>query len=196
MDRTDMPPGRFAIPSLSALATAALLILVAGCGGGRSPGVANIASSTTTAATSGGAPNALMVAFTSCMRSHGVPSFPDPEPTGPHSFKLTLNPSGQGPEFQAALGVCHHLLPAGQTTQEQPTQLSHLLSFAKCMRSHRMPRFPDPSAQGGLPLAMVQAQGINVHSRSFLKSVKACLPMAHGTLTAAGAEQAIHNASG
>src|SRR5581483_806047 len=54
----------------------AVSVLVAGCGGGRTSGVANLPSSTTTNAT---ATQNGLVAFARCMRSNGVPSFPDPQ---------------------------------------------------------------------------------------------------------------------
>lgn len=64
----------------SVVAVAALSLLAAGCGGGGSPGVANIASSTTAAATT--TTQNAAVAYTTCMRSQGVPAFPDPTSGG------------------------------------------------------------------------------------------------------------------
>jgi hypothetical protein len=62
------------------------------------------------------------------------------------------------------------------------------------MRSHGVTRFPDPTAQGDLSVAMVQAQGIDVHSPAFLRVVQACLPASHGALTPAGVREALNNA--
>jgi hypothetical protein len=57
-------------------------IAVAGCGGGSStPGVATVSTTTTTAASpsvAGGTQATGLLAYASCMRSHGVPNFPDP----------------------------------------------------------------------------------------------------------------------
>jgi hypothetical protein len=55
-------------------------------------------------------------------------------------------------------------------------------------------RFPDPKAQGGLTVEMVQAQGIDVHSPAFLRVVHACLPASHGALTPAKVREALNNA--
>jgi hypothetical protein len=64
------------------------------------------------------------------------------------------------------------------------------------MRSHGVSRFPDPTAQGELTVAMVQAQGIDVHSPAVLHAVQTCLPASHGALTAAKVRAAISNAGG
>ncbi|MGH2999138.1 MAG: hypothetical protein ACRDNM_07540 [Gaiellaceae bacterium] len=130
------------------------------------------------------------------MRSHGVPNFPDPQHFAGGNAKLTihnLNPS------RAAMNACTPLLPthggsSQQNAQQQRTQLADQLSFAKCMRSHGVSRFPDPTAQGELSVEMVQAQGIDVHSPTVLRVVQTCLPASHGGLTAAKVREAIANA--
>jgi hypothetical protein len=185
---------------MSVVAVAAFSLLAAGCGGGGgSPGVANTVSSTTTATTaSGPTPNALL-AFSQCMRSNGVPNFPDPQHFAGGNVKLTIHGFGTSPAVQSALGACHQLLPSGpgqtqESAQQQRTQLADELSFAKCMRSHGVARFPDPTAQGQLSVEMVQAQGIDVRSPAVLHVVQTCLPASHGELTAAKVREAIDNA--
>jgi hypothetical protein len=64
------------------------------------------------------------------------------------------------------------------------------------MRSHGVTRFPDPTAQGDLTVAMVQAQGIDVHSPAVLRVVQACLPASHGALTPAKVREALNHAGG
>jgi hypothetical protein len=59
------------------------------------------------------------------------------------------------------------------------------------MRSHGLTRFPDPPAQGDLTVAMVQAQGIDVHSPAVLAVVHTCLPASHGWLTPARVREAL-----
>src|SRR5215467_9875114 len=101
------------------LAFAAVSLLVAGCGGGGSPGVASVAASTTAATTTtqGGA-----VPLSHCMRSHGLPNFPDPQRVGGKAFKLNLyqqqQPGAGSPRFKAALRACRYLLPNGGVPQE------------------------------------------------------------------------------
>jgi hypothetical protein len=64
------------------------------------------------------------------------------------------------------------------------------------MRSHGVSRFPDPTAQGGLSVEMVQAKGIDVHSRAVLRVVQACLPASHGALTPAMIRHSLNDARG
>jgi hypothetical protein len=189
---------RALIPT-SVVAVAAFALLAAGCGGGGSPGVASVASSTTAATTT---TQNVAVAFTHCMRSNGVQSFPDPPAIGARITKPTLQQLGvSDSQFRAAVSACNHLLPNGgnesqETAQQKHTRLADELSFARCMRNHGLGRFPDPTAQGDLSVEMVQAQGINVHSPAVLRALQACLPASHGALTAAKVRAAINNAGG
>jgi len=171
---------------VSVAAVAALSLLAAGCGGGGSPSVASVASSTTTAAATEGPP----VAFARCMRSNGVPNYPDVGKPRPEQLGVSQS------RFRTAVGACSHLLPHGGVSQTPPTrtQLADALSFAKCMRSHGVSRFPDPTPQAGLTVEMVQAQGIDIHSTAVLHVVQTCLPASHGGLTAAKVREAIENA--
>lgn len=186
----------------SVLAGAAFALLAAGCGGGGgSAGVASVAA--TTAATTTAAPGADggLVAFSRCMRANGVPGFPVPQRYAGGNVKLTIHSLGpSSPRVRTALTACGHLLPVGpgsrQTAAQRRTQLADELSFAHCMRSHGVSRFPDPTAQGQLSVAMVQAQGIDVHSQAVLRVVQACLPASHGALTPAKVREALRNAGG
>lgn len=182
---------------LTAAAVAAVFLLVAAaCGsGGGSPQVATVAATTTTATTTSQNDLSTMVAFSQCMRSHGVPNFPDPQHFAGGNVKLTIHNLQPSP---AALNACGHLLPTNggpsQTAQQQRKQLADELSFARCMRGHGVSRFPDPTAQGQLTVAMVEAQGIDVHSPAVLRVVQACLPASHGALTMEKVREALNNA--
>jgi hypothetical protein len=129
-----------------------------------------------------------------------VPNFPDPQRVGGRTLKLTIERLlASSPQFKAAQRACNRLLPnCGRGSQEADRQtharLAGELSFAGCMRSHGVTRFPDPTAQGDLSVAMVQAQGIAVHSPAFLRVVRACLPASHGALTPAKVREALNNA--
>jgi hypothetical protein len=186
----------------SVVAVAAFSLLAAGCGGGGSPGVASVASSTTAATTTTQNGADALVPFSRCMRSHGVPTFPDPSTIHPQALKATVQQLAAGnPRFPAAQRACNHLLPNGgsgsqEAGQQSRTRLADMLSFARCMRSHGVSRFPDPSAQSGLTVEMVQAQGIDVRSPAVLRVVGACLPATHGALTPAKVREALNNAGG
>src|ERR1700756_5043965 len=124
---------RTRIPT-AVIAAAALSLLVAGCGGG--------------ASTSGaGAAHDGLVAYSGCMRSHGVPNFPDP--TTNEGIPKDKSPVGS-PQFNAASNDCKRLMPAsglGPQTTAQPTRtrLAAALAFARCMRDRGFPKFPDPT---------------------------------------------------
>jgi hypothetical protein len=186
----------------SVVAVASFSLLAAGCGSGGSAGVASVASSTTAATSTTQHATPQLVAFSRCMRSHGVPNFPDPQRVGGRSLKLTVHQlAASNPRFPEAERACEHLLPSGgsgpeETAQQARTQLADALSFARCMRSHGVARFPDPSARAGLSVEMVQAQGIDVHSPAFLRVVQACLPASHGGLTLAKVREALSHAGG
>jgi hypothetical protein len=184
----------------SAVGAAAIALVAAGCGGGGSgsPGVATVASSTaatTTATAQGG-----LVAYSRCMRSHGVPGFPDPDGTGGIPKLQVVDARQRNPSrFDRADSACRSLLPneslaPPETPQQQRVRRADGLSFARCMRSHGVANFPDPTAQGQLTVEMVQAQGIDVRSTAVLRVVQACLPASHGALTPAKVREALNNA--
>jgi hypothetical protein len=183
---------RRALALTSLIAVAAWSLLAAGCGGGGgSPHVATVAAATTGATTTpqhGASP----IVFGRCMRSNGLPNWPDAGKPTPQQLGVSLS------QFNAALSACRHLLPHGgvaqQTARQRQIQLADGLSFARCMRSHSLTRFPDPTAQGELTVAMVEAQGIDVHSPAVLRVVQACLPASHGGLTMAKVRKALNNA--
>jgi hypothetical protein len=176
-------------------AVAALALLASGCGGsGNSPGVASVASSTRAATKPG------MAAYSHCMRAHGVPTFPDPDATGGIPKEQVVAASRGNPNtFKEASTACGHLLPNGsfaapENAQQTRAQLADELSFARCMRRNGVSGFPDPTAQDGLSIEMVQAHGIDLRSPQVLRVVQKCLPASHGGLTAAKVRHAIAEA--
>ncbi len=79
-----------------------------------------------------------------CMRSHGVPRFPDPKPGGPSVVPNWINP--QAAAFQSALKVCSKFVSGGgaSATGHESEKIA-LLNLAKCIRAHGLPSFPDPT---------------------------------------------------
>lgn len=182
---------------LAAIAIASLTLLAAGCGGsGRS---------LATGARPSQNPVQAAFRYSACMRNHGVTNFPDPQVVnhdGEHGVRIqAVGPKGS-PRFAAAQKACQGILPAPsgngpqETAQQKHTRLADALSFAKCMRTHGVTSFPDPTAQGDLSVEMVQAAGIDVHSPAVLRVVQACLPASHGALTPAKIRAALNNAGG
>lgn len=176
-------------------AVAAFSLLAAGCGGGSPSGVASVPATTRTTTTS---IQTSSLAFARCMRAHGFAGWPDPLPGGGFD-KSKLRALGYTRSQVRAVedGACKNVVPNGGGPQLSVRQkVADGLSFARCMRSHGVRRFPDPTAQGQLSVQMVQAQGIDVHSTPVLRVVQTCLPASHGALTPAKVAKAISEASG
>jgi hypothetical protein len=147
------PRRRWALAAAVALIAAG--VLVAGCGGGSgTPGVAGAGSSSTSAAkpSSSGSSNGGALAYSRCMRSHGVPDFPDPKSNG--TIQVNAGPGsdlGPGnPQFKRAQRACQPLLPA-PSAEHQHEEFAAALRFARCMRSHGVPNFPDPAPPSSGP---------------------------------------------
>jgi hypothetical protein len=156
------------------LLTAALALLAAACttgspshptGSGGSPHGGKSASASSA------------VAYSACMRSHGVPNFPDPGSNGqvpkadPQALGVSIS------QLQAAQRTCQHLYPHNgmalsanslrqcyefavcpQAMVQQA--LAAGLKFARCMRSHGVTNWPDPIIDSrGRPLFDIAVPG-------------------------------------
>lgn len=171
-------------PSLAApiVAAACLAAIAAGCGGSPASHVAQLGSTGTpsTASSSGSAASAHQngaVAFARCMRSEGVPNWPDPNARGAFDkSKLTTKQLGAtGSGVQIAQSACNHLLPNGGSGPD-PARVRQMraqgLHFAQCVRSHGVPDFPDPASGGRIPDPATL--GINQGSPKFEAANTAC----------------------
>jgi hypothetical protein len=127
---------------------------VAACGGS-SP------TNTTSASTHARSGNALRMA--QCMRSHGVPDFPDPSSGGGFAIQAGANGNSasitvdghslnvSGPAFRRATDACAKYGPHGPAVSG--AQLAQIrqgaVKMAECMRTHGVPDFPDPKVTTG-----------------------------------------------
>ncbi|HEX3489581.1 MAG TPA: hypothetical protein VHU92_09555 [Streptosporangiaceae bacterium] len=125
-------------------------------------------------------PATMALAYSKCMRSHGIKDFPDP------TIKANGNGSSVGlglrggknsdlnpkdPVFQAASRACRKFQPGGGNPPQQTAQeLAADVKFAGCMRSHGFPSFPDPDGHGvfNIPGA------INTQSSQFNSATSTC----------------------
>jgi hypothetical protein len=131
------------------------------------------------------------VRFSGCMRSHGVPDFPDAptagDPSSGRAFKNAFNT--QSPAFLSADASCQHLLPSRQSSDQgsapSQKQITAALAFAHCIRSRGFPHFPDPTSSGQLTHEMVAAAGINLNQPAVLRAGYACTAVTHGVITKA-----------
>jgi hypothetical protein len=146
--------------NLSVVALVSAALLLAGCGAGTSnPGVAHLSSGTSRVGTPGGtetdtgvagagsgSPEAAALAFAGCMRTNGVPHFPDPKAGGGLLFHTGAGVDPSSPAFQAAQTKCKQFLPPSPGSGSPPSAktLAHFLTVARCIRSHGVPEFPDP----------------------------------------------------
>ena len=164
-------------------------VAVAACGGSSSP-QSTVASNQQHQFLTGAALrqfDADAVRFSSCMRSHGAPSYPDVR--NPAEFKESMAPSTPGtqaPSFKSAQAACAHLIP--QQTAVGADQTTHaekdaLIAFAGCMRRHGLTRFPDPTSTGQLTHQMLASAGINVQQPAVVRTADSCTSVTHGLLT-------------
>jgi hypothetical protein len=168
---------------------AALALVAAGCGGSPKAAVASLGhDQTTTTAQSAAAPGSgpgggysQALAYAQCMRSHGVPDFPDPNAQGGFSIRSgpgsDLNPSSS--QFQAADKVCQKLMPNGgqASPAQQARALAQALKFSQCMRAHGITGFPDPQRRnGGISISIKAGSGSNLdpHNPQFQAAQQAC----------------------
>ena len=182
----------------------ALAFAVAGCGGGaKTPRVAHLGSSTSPRSSSAGSggsssgsggsssgasgsqggsasPDSQAVAYSACVRAHGVPNFPDPK-VSTHGNEVRvaigINPSiSSNPQFKSAQQACRKLLPGGGPGASphpiSPQEQTQYLKAAACVRSHGVPDFPDPTFSGGG--VHIEHQGLNESSPTFKAAVHAC----------------------
>jgi hypothetical protein len=151
-------------------------LLIAACGSSIKP------SSSASASGSG-------VAFASCMRSHGVPNFPDPSGGGGVQITAGSGINPLSPAFRAAQSQCAKLLPGGGPGRHGPPSEQanrEMLATSECMRAHGVTGFPDPTlspptnlaaasiAMGRGGVFLVVPRTINVASPVFQNAAKAC----------------------
>jgi hypothetical protein len=148
---------------------AAALVAACGTGPASSNAAQGASGSPAASGSSAGSTYRSDLAYAACIRSHGVPNYPDPKPNG--AFDVTTNPND--PLLQAAQRDCASLLPAGQQQQTTghftPQQVAQLLTYAKCMRSHGIPNFPDPTSKG-----LGAMNGIDMNSPQFQSASRIC----------------------
>ena len=176
-------PGRIPIKRRAA-AIAVLLgltALAAGCGS-NGPGVPNASNTSNQSTGSSDGAYAPELAYSRCMRSHGIHDFPDPttSPGGGWAIQTHRGPGSDldhnNPTYQAANRKCHPLLPAGsQATTTSTKKLAADVKWARCMRSHGLPTFPDPKPQGAFDRSK-----IDENSPAFPTASKACRSLNSG----------------
>jgi hypothetical protein len=149
-----------------------LSLLVSACGGSPGSHVAQLSTGTTrNSPPSRGSTHDQALAYARCLRSHGVPLWPDPESSG--SFdksKLTPHQLGvSSSQIGTAEKACRSLVPTYSATQ-QPHVLALALKFSRCMRAHGAANFPDPESNGAIAIPHAMES-----SPAYLAALRLCV---------------------
>jgi hypothetical protein len=169
-------PARPPTARTSAIAAAVgVAVLAAGCSGSPTSEVARVGSRATQTSASSNASTASShqngAAFSRCMRSHGVPNFPDPTGGG-EVPKVSLQQVGvSNSQLQSAQQACKSLWPTVSAIQQQQVR-AQALRFSRCMRNHGISEFPDPDTNGGIriPDSIENSPGLQA-------AMNACKPL-------------------
>ena len=188
---------RFTRAAVVIVATASMVTLSA-CGGASSSsgGVASIGGASTTTAQASGTVTpanreAALLKAAQCMRSNGVPTYPDPvvDSNGnvrPGDLGTELNRND--PAVQKARTACRALFQAARPqfspAQRQKLQDS-LLAFAKCVRAHGY-NMPDPTFGGTPGQGRGPFNGVNRNDPAFVKARAACQSILQGAFPGGG----------
>jgi hypothetical protein len=151
---------------------------------GTSPASSDGHGSATTAPKSGNATQ-LMDEWATCMRAHGDPNQTDPtidqygviNITIPDGISATISNQvhgSSGPCSQYELAA-ENDLRAANPVAPPPTQ-AQLTQYYGCMRTHGVPNFPNPGANGE---SNFRAAGVDPNSASFVNADKICGQQIH-----------------
>lgn len=161
---------------LIAVALLAVAFFLAACGGGGGSSDAAQSSSQGSSAQSSG------IKFASCVRSHGVPNFPDSavstNGSGGVSFDVPKGIDPNSTQFKSAMQACRQYLPKGGTGGSGGANTSKMLKFVNCMHTHGVPNFPEPKANGGLKITT--GSGIDPNSPQFKSAMQSCRSLLPG----------------
>ena len=166
------------------IATGALVVLAPACSSPSSAGGSPAAA--------GSATSSSAVAYSHCMRSHGEPNFPDLPSSGlvPKADPQELGVSSS--QLQAAQRACQHLYPTNggalgaslrqcEETGDCPQAMvqrvvSDMRLLARCMRSHGVPNWPDPTvdSEGRPDFNLLHAHGFDPNSPQINNKMQEC----------------------
>ena len=162
---------------LAAAALACLAMLTAACGGGGPTG------SDTAAGSPGGSGQTGALAYSRCMRAHGIKAFPDPNSQG--GISITGGPGSsldpQSPQFKAADQACRKLMPGANLSPAQKAAAqAQELRYSECMRAHGILDFPDPSGRGGISIKVQPGRDLDPNNPRYQAANNACQQLMPG----------------
>lgn len=165
--RAGTTAGRPGVIPAMALNTVAALVALSACG------AAGQAGRPATQAGAHGSEAVVLHEFVDCVRAHGVPDFPD---GSIDSHGVVSFPDSAPRIPDSAVYACqvffNQLPPQPTSSPPVPQQLfQELLSFARCMRSHGVPDWPDPAPDGTF---FLNSRLIAAGKLGFSRQVQAC----------------------
>lgn len=147
-----MTPNADSVRGSRRLLLGATVLLAAVCGPAPASHAAQSVSTDLTRTSSPAANGkfAAWLAYSRCMRSHGMPNFPDPTQVAGGGIQISGSRSGINPNsplYQSTQQACSRLLPNGgrPAAADQQRELTWMRHASHCMRAHGFPGFPDPT---------------------------------------------------
>jgi hypothetical protein len=114
------------------------------------------------------------LAYSQCMRSNGVPDFPDPQRDG-DKVKKNVGNDKDSPTMKKAMEACRDKLSQGEADGPDAGSVDQakLVDWMKCMRG-KLPNFPDAQVSGGTITLNLKGTGIDGDSEGFKSAQRAC----------------------
>jgi hypothetical protein len=168
---------------LAATGCIVLSLLASACG-----------SSSPSQPSSAGTTDTQAAKFAQCMRANGVTNWPDLSSSGRPQSLNQIDPNS--PALQRAYAACRKDAPSGQPGPPTPTaaQLRFALTFARCMRKHAFPQFPDPLTTYGPGFTLGRGEYFpdisptELNSPAFTRAAKTCGVQPFGAIATPGAQ--------
>jgi hypothetical protein len=106
---------------------------------------------------------------------HGVPNFPDPQPSGGFARGSLDGIKESSPQYVSAERACAAQAAAADmappTKAQQAAHMAMMLRISSCMQHNGFPNFPDPTAEGGF--AMTPGE-VDSNSPHYAAAAKKC----------------------
>lgn len=164
--------GKWRAIGLAVTAVFAVTQVTTACGGSSSAGVAGGGNPSSSSAAAGGQS---ALAYSQCMRAHGIADFPDPGSNG--GISLHAGPGSDldqnNPQYKAANSACARLLPPAKHPNVKQLKTANL-NYAKCMRAHGISDFPDPKPDGSIQIKADPGSDLDPSNPQFKAADNAC----------------------
>jgi hypothetical protein len=188
--RERSPLRRAVLRGLALAGVVGLSLLASACGGSSNANVAQISTSKNSdhASSSNSSGSGDPTAYSACMRSHGVGNFPDPDSSGRIKITSAVSAGGKAagvdvhsPQFARARKACDKFRPNGArpSAAQQAQEQQQMLKYAECMRSHGVPKFPDPKA--GDAFSLGTKAGVDPNTPQFKAAQQTCQKFVSGS---------------